>query len=47
MGAVIKGLDGYVVAQQGNMLVVCPNSDPAQVRQMADEAQMKLGDAYL
>lgn len=47
MGAVIKGLDGYVVAQQGNMLVVCPNSDPAQVRQMADEAQMRLGDAYL
>ena len=47
MGAVVRGLDGFVVAQKGNMLVVCPNDDPALVRRLADEVQMKLGDDFL
>lgn len=47
MGAVIRGLNGYFVAQQGNILVICPNNDPAQARRLADEAQMKLGEDYL
>ena len=47
MGAVIKGLDGYLVAQKDNMLVICPNDDPALIRRLADETQMKLGEEYL
>lgn len=47
MGAVIKGLDGFLVAQNGNFLVICPNDDPALVRRLADETQMKLGESFL
>lgn len=47
MGAMVKGLDGFLVAQNENMLVICPNDDPALVRRLADEAQMKLGDEFL
>ena len=47
MGAVIKGLDGFLVAQKGNFLVICPNDDPALIRRLADETQMKLGDEFL
>lgn len=47
MGACIKGLDGFLVAQKGNFLVICPNEDPSLVRRLADETQMKLGDKFL
>lgn len=47
MGAIIKGLDGYLVAQEGNRLVICPNDDPALVRRMVNEAQVRLGDDFV
>lgn len=47
MGAVIKGLEGYLVAQKGNLLVICPNDDPALVRRLLNEAQMQLGEDYV
>lgn len=47
MGAVLKGLEGYLVAQSGNMLVVCPNDDPALVRRLVNGAQMELGEAFV
>ncbi|MDO4930361.1 MAG: sugar phosphate nucleotidyltransferase [Bacteroidales bacterium] len=46
-GAIIRGLDGYLVAQHGNQLVICPNDDPALVRRLANEAQIKLGDDFV
>lgn len=47
MGAAIKGLDGYLIAQDGNLLVICPNEDPALVRRLLNEAQMQLGEDYI
>lgn len=47
MGAVIKGLDGYLVAQSGKLLVICPNEDPALVRRLVNEAQMQLGEEFI
>ena len=47
MAAVIHGLDGYLIAQQGNTLLICPNNDPALVRRLANEAQMQLGEEYM
>lgn len=47
MVAVVQGLDGYLVAQQGKVLVICKNDDPARVRHMMNEAQLKLGDNYV
>lgn len=47
MGAIIRGLDGYLVAQSGNQLVICPNNDPALVRKLANEAQIQFGDDFV
>ncbi len=47
VAAVIKGLDGFLVAQEGNLLVVCPNDDPSLVRRLVNEVQVKLGDEFV
>lgn len=47
MGAVIRGLDGYLVALEGNMLVITPNDDDTRTQRLAAEAQMRLGQEYL
>ncbi len=47
MGAVIKGLDGYLVAQKNNMLVICPNNDPALARRLVNEVQVQLGEEFV
>ncbi len=46
MGAVINGLEGYLVALEGNLLVICPNNDPALVRRLVNETQVALGESY-
>lgn len=45
--AVVKDLEGYLVALHGNVLVVCPNDDPTLVRRMVNEAQVRLGDEFV
>lgn len=42
MKAVVAGLDNILVAQQGNVLFICPNGDPDYVRRMINEAQVNL-----
>lgn len=42
--AVIDGLEGYVVAEQGNVLMICPKDDSAALRRMMTDAQVKLGE---
>lgn len=42
MKAVVAGLDNFLVAQEGNSLLVCPNTDPDYVRRMINEAQVNL-----
>lgn len=45
--AVIRGLDGYLVAASDNVLVICPNDDPALVRRLVNEAQVQLGEDFV
>lgn len=46
--AVINGLDGYIVAEKGNVLVICKKGDSsALIRKYVNEAQMKLGDDFV
>lgn len=45
--AVIKGLEGFLVAERDGVLVICPNDDPKNVRRLADEAMVKLGEDVL
>ncbi len=44
--AVLEGLDGFVVAESGNVLVVCKRGDSNRVKLLANEAQMKLGEEF-
>jgi len=46
--AVINGLDGYIVAEKDNVLLICKKEDSsALVRKYVNEARMKKGDEYV
>jgi mannose-1-phosphate guanylyltransferase len=46
--AVINGLDGYIVAEKGNVLLICKKEDSsALVRKYVAEVQMKKGDDFI
>lgn len=45
---VINGLDGYIVAEEGNVLLICKKGDSsALVRKYVSEVQMQYGDDYI
>ena len=45
---VISGLDGYIVAEEGNVLLVCKKGDSsALVRKYVNEVQLKYGDDFV
>ncbi len=45
---VINGLDGYIVAEEGNVLFICKKGDSsALVRKYVNEVQIKYGDAFV
>lgn len=45
--AVIRGLEGYLVASAGNVLVICPNDDPGLVKKLFNEASVTMGEEYV
>ena len=46
--AVINGLEGYIVAEKDNVLLICKKEDSsALVRKYVNEVQMKKGDEYV
>ena len=46
--AVINGLEGYIVAEEGNVLLICKKEDSsALIRKYVSEVQLKKGDAYV
>lgn len=46
--AVIQGLDGYIIAEQGNVLLICKKEDSsALVRKFVNEVKMKKGEGYV
>jgi mannose-1-phosphate guanylyltransferase len=42
--AVLEGLEDFVVAESGNVLVVCRRDDSNRVKLLANEAEMKFGE---
>lgn len=45
---VVNGLDGYIVADDGNVLLVCKKGDSSSlIKKYVNEAQMKFGDRYV
>lgn len=46
--AVINGLDGYIVAEEGNVLLICKKGDSSSlVRKYVSEVQMNYGDDFV
>lgn len=46
--AVISGLDGYIVAEEGNVLLICRKEDSsANIRRLINEIQLKKGVEYV
>jgi len=46
--AVINGLDGYIIAEKDNMLLICRKEDSsALVRKFVNEVQMRKGDDFI
>jgi len=45
---VISGLDGFIVAEHDNVLLICPKEDSSsRVKKYASETAMKFGDEYV
>lgn len=45
--AVLHGLDGYIVVESKEMLMVCKRSDEANIRQFVTDVRLKKGDGYV
>lgn len=45
--AVIQDLNGYLVAEKDNVLVICKKNDDRCIRKFVNDAQVKLGNEYL
>lgn len=45
--AVIDGLDGYLVAESGNVLLICKKEEEQSIRRYINDAQILLGDSFI
>jgi mannose-1-phosphate guanylyltransferase len=45
--AVIQGLDDYIIADSGDILLVCKKSDEQRIKQFVAAVNMKFGEKYL
>ena len=44
---VVDGLKDYIVADAGDVLLICPKSNEQSIKQMVNDAKLKFGDKYL
>ncbi len=44
---VVDGLKDYIVADAGDVLLVCPKSEEQRIKQMVNDAKLKFGDKFL
>ena len=45
--AVIEGLDGYLVARDNGVLLICKKDEEAKIRQYVKDAEEKFGNKYI
>lgn len=45
--AVIDGLDGYLVAESDNVLLICKKDEEHSIRKFVNDAQLKMGEDYI
>ena len=45
--AVIDGLEGYLVAESDNVLLICKKDEEHSIRRYVNDTQIKLGEDYI
>ncbi|MBQ5819422.1 MAG: mannose-1-phosphate guanylyltransferase, partial [Bacteroides sp.] len=45
--AVIDGLDGYLVAESNNVLLICKKDEEQAIRKYVNDTKIKLGNEYV
>lgn len=45
--AVIQGLDGYIVAESDNVLLICKKDEEQRIRQFVTDVKLKYGEDYI
>ena len=45
--AVIEGLEGYLVAESDNVLLICRKDEEHAIRKYVNDVQIKMGDEYV
>lgn len=43
---VVSGLNDYIIADAGDVLLVCPKSEEQRIKQMVNDAKVNFGDKY-
>lgn len=44
---VVAGLNGYIVADRGDVLLICPKAEEQKIKQMVNDVKMTFGDKYI
>ena len=44
---VVSGLSDYIIADAGDVLLICPKSEEQRIKLMVNDAKMNYGDKYL
>ncbi len=44
---VLQGLDGYIISESNNCLLICRKQDEQQIRQFVNDIQLQKGDKYI
>ncbi len=44
---VVSGLKDYIIADAGDVLLICPMSEEQRIKQMVNDAKLNFGDKYL
>ena len=44
---VVEGLENYIIADAGDVLLICPKSEEQRIKLMVNDAKDKYGDTYL
>lgn len=44
---VVSGLDNYIVADSGDVLLVCPKAEEQRIKQMVNDVELRFDDKYL
>jgi len=45
--AVIKGLEDYIIIDEGDVLLIYPKSEEQEIKQVRKEIEAQFGDEYL